>query len=104
MVEKKHSWNREENEYCVEEVFKNFVIGKEYDYETVIFDIYLHFNQSIKMSSIRMKFQNIKHLLNTYQIPNTLSIAPLNHSSVDNEYAFFAIVKKYNDVLNKIKI
>lgn len=93
---KRHQWSYEENEYCVEEVFKNFVINKEYDYNTVITKIYIHFNGALKRSSIKMKLQNIKWLLIQYNIPNTLVLKPLENASDDNLYAFFAVLKKYN--------
>lgn len=91
-----HNWTYSENEHCVEEVIKNFVINKEYDYETIITRLFIHFDGIIKKSSIKMKLQNIKWLLIQYNIPNTLMIAPLQNISQDNIYAFFAIIKKYN--------
>ena len=91
-----HVWSYAENEYCVEEVFKNFVIDNEYDYETVIFRIYIHFDGDIKKSSIKMKLQNIKFLLTKYNIPNTLMLASLENVAYDNELAFLIIAKKYN--------
>lgn len=96
MVAEKHFWTYEENEYCVEEVFKNFVINNEFDYKTIITKIYIHFDGEIKKSSIKMKLQNIKYLLNTHNVPNTLMIAALKDVSEDNKYAFGAIAKKYN--------
>lgn len=101
MATKKHSWTYEENEYCVEEVFKNFVIGDEYDFETLITKLYIHFDGEIKKSSIKMKLQNIKYLLIMYNVPNTLTVAALENASEDNEYAFFVIAKKYNMLFNK---
>lgn len=96
-MQQKHNWNYSENEYCVEEVFKNFVINTEYDYETIITKLFIHFNGTIKRSSIKMKLQNIKWLLIQYNIPNTLMIKPLQNVSNDNVLAFFAAVKKYNN-------
>lgn len=101
MATEKHNWTYEENEYCVEEVFKHFVINKEYDFETVITKLYIHFEGEIKKSSIKMKLQNIKYMLNTYNIPNTLLITPLQNVSEDNKYSFFVMVKKYNKLFNK---
>ena len=95
MKEPKHYWTYEENELCVEEIFKNFVIDGKYDYETVITKLYNHFNGRIKKSSIKMKLQNIKYLLNQYNIPNTLTIAALQNVSKVNVAAFFAVAKKY---------
>lgn len=100
MSTEKHAWTYSENEHCVEEVFKNFVIGKEYDFETVITKLYIHFDGEIKKSSIKMKLQNIKYLLNTYNVPNTLMIAALENTSEDNKYAFFVIAKKYNKLFD----
>ncbi len=87
--------------HCVDEVFKHFVINKEYDFETVITKLYIHFEGEIKKSSIKMKLQNIKYMLNTYNIPNTLLITPLQNVSEDNKYSFFVMVKKYNKLFNK---
>lgn len=96
IMTKPHSWTYEENEHCVEEVFKNFVVNKEFDYETIITKLYIHFDGEIKKSSIKMKLQNIKYLLNTYSVPNTLMIAALENASEDNIHAFLVIAKKYN--------
>lgn len=93
-----HNWTYSENEYCVEEVFKNFVIDKEYDYETIITKLFIHFDGAIKKSSIKMKLQNIKWLLIQYNIPNTLMIKPLQNASEDNVFAFFTMIKKYNQL------
>ena len=68
----------------------------EFDYKTIITKIYIHFDGEIKKSSIKMKLQNIKYLLNTHNVPNTLMIAALKDVSEDNKYAFWAIAKKYN--------
>lgn len=92
----KHNWTYSENEYCVEEVFKTFVINKEYDFEFIITKLYIHFDGEIKKSSIKMKLQNIKYLLNLNNVPNTLMLAPLENISEDNVYAFFAVAKKYS--------
>lgn len=92
----KHIWNYAENEYCIEEVFKNFVINSEYEVATVITTIYIHFDGKISKSSIKMKLQNIKYLLTLCNIPNTLALAPLENASEDNKYAFFAVAKKYS--------
>ena len=94
----KHIWNYAENEYCVEEAFKNFVINREYDVEFFITKMYIHFDGKISKSSIKMKLQNIKYLLILYNVPNTLALAPLEHVAEDNKYAFFAAAKKYNSV------
>ncbi len=96
-MQQKHIWTYSENEYCVEEVFKNFVINKEYDNEAIINKLYIHFNGEIKKPSIFKKLQNIKWLLIQYNIPNTLMLKPLEHVSEDNFYAFFATIKKYNN-------
>ena len=54
-----HKWTYSENEHCVEEAFKNFVIGKEYDFETLITKLYIHFDGEIKKSSIKMKYNKL---------------------------------------------
>lgn len=91
-----HNWTYSENKHCVEEVLKNFVINRECDYETIISKLFIHFDGTIKRSSIKMKLQNIKWLLIKYNVPNTLMIAPLQNVSQDNIVAFFATVKEYN--------
>ena len=91
-----HSWSYEENEICVTQAFRSFVIEKEYDYKLVITKLYLHFNGAIKKSSIKMKLQNIKYLFNKYNIPNTLCISELKNASDDNEFAFITICKKHS--------
>ncbi|MDE5943362.1 MAG: hypothetical protein K2H30_04050 [Clostridia bacterium] len=90
-----HNWTFEENRYCVEQAFENFVINKENDFETVIFKLYLHFDGAIKKGSLKMKLQNIKYLFNKYNVPNTLYLGELQNTSEDNEYAFIAVCKKY---------
>lgn len=97
MAELKHFWTYEENEYCVEEIFKNFVADKRYDCDEVINRIYIHFDGKIKKPSIRMKLQNIKYLFNEFNIPNTLTIAALQNVSQDNLYAFLSVAKKFNN-------
>lgn len=93
-----HNWTYEENEFCVEQAFKSFVIEKEYDYEFVITKLYIHFDGAIEKNSLRMKLQNIKYLFNKYNIPNTLCLGKLGHVAYDNELAFIALSKKYSKI------
>lgn len=97
MSGQKHQWTFSENVYCVEVVFENFVIKKYHLLNSVIEEIYRNFNGAIKKSSIIMKLQNIKTLLNEYKIENTLNIAPLGHVSADNQIAFEKVYEKYED-------
>lgn len=92
----KHRWTYEENEYCVEEVFTNFVLNREYNFDSVVKKIFIHFDEEIKRSSIMMKLANIKYLLEQYNVSNTLMVKPLEHVSQDNIDAFFTVAKKYN--------
>lgn len=94
-----HSWTYDENEFCVEQAFKSFVIEKEYDYQFAVTKLYIHFGSTIKKSSLKMKLQNIKYLFNKYNIPNTLCLSELSNASEDNEKAFIAICKKYSKFL-----
>lgn len=91
-----HNWTYNENEACVGQAFKSFVIERDYDYEFVINKLYYHFEGAITKGSIRMKLQNIKFLFNKYNIPNTLCLTALSEFSYDNELAFIAICKKYS--------
>ena len=93
-----HHWTYYENEYCVEQAFENFVLKKEFDYKSVINKLYIHFDGTIKKSSLKMKLQNIKYLFNKYNFPNTLFISELDNVSEDNEYAFVAVCKKYSKI------
>ena len=95
----KHHWTYEENEYCVEQAFENFLLKREYDYDSVINNLYIHFDGEIKRGSLKMKLQNIKYLFNKYNVPNTLFISELDNVSADNEYAFMVACKKYSKIM-----
>ena len=96
-----HSWTYQENEFCVEQAFKSFVIERDYDYEFVINKLYHHFEGAITKGSIRMKLQNIKYLFNKFNVPNTLTLTALYEVSSYNEQAFTAICKKYSKLYTR---
>lgn len=96
MLKQKHKWTYAENLYCVEMVFKNFVV-KKYTamFNPVVEEIYRNFNGQIERASIKMKLQNIKTLLNEYQVENTLALQALKNVSSDNRKAFLSVLEKY---------
>lgn len=93
-----HNWTYQENEICVEQAFKSFVIERDFDYKFVVTKLYIHFDGAISKNSIKMKLQNIKYLFNKYKIPNTLSLDELSNVAYDNELAFITIGKKYSKI------
>ena len=99
-MNKNHNWTYEEVEYCTEEIFKSFVVNREYDYEILLDKLFIHFDMKIKKGSLKMFLQDIKYLFQKHNIPNTLTISPLTNASSTQVLAFNNMLKKYA----KIKI
>ena len=76
-------WSEKEDEICCKTVVDEYVIGRKDTYiEDCITDI--KSNKDIAerdRGSIRMRFQNIKELLEEMGVPNTLSIKPLANAA-----------------------
>lgn len=92
----KHSWDDIEVLYCVDRVFETFVINRQYDYDELLDELYIHFEMQIKKSSLKMFLSNMKYLFNEYKIPNTLMISPLKNASLTAKAAFNIALEKYN--------
>lgn len=100
---KEHDWDYEENQYCVDRIFEYFVMNRQYDYEILLDELYVHFDMKIKRTSLKMFLSNVKHLFNEYNIPNTLEIAELTNISFNTKYAFSVAMKKFNEEYLKRK-
>jgi len=99
-MSQKHNWTYEEVEYCTEELFKSFVVNRELDYEILLDKLFIHFDMKIKKGSLKMFFQDQKHLFLINNVPNTLTISPLTNASSTHIQAFNKMFNKYA----KIKI
>ena len=94
-MKQNHNWTYEEVEYCTEELFKSFVINREYDYEILLDKLFIHFDMKIKKESLKMFFQDQKHLFQQNNVPNTLTISPLTNASSTHKLAFNNMLNKY---------
>ena len=91
-----HSWGYKEDFCCCKEIIENYVI-KRYEAitpETIANDVKKQYSD-LKISSIIMRFQNIKYLLERNNIPNTLKIKSLEHYANQTEQAFVDACKQY---------
>ena len=91
----KHNWDYYENQYCVNRIFECFVLNRDYDYQSLLDELYIHFDTRIKKESLKMFFSNIKYLLNQKKIPNSLYIGELRNVSLTAKYAFEIALKRY---------
>lgn len=90
----KHKWTTDEDEYCVDTVFSNFVF-QDNNYYEVLNNTYNHFNRAIEKNSLNMKFQNIKYLLEENCVKNHLNIGYLANASQINIALFKVKLLKY---------
>lgn len=87
--QEKHIWTYGENLNVCEFTRDHFVkTHSEMTLDEIIDKMNIVFGGKIKSSSIKMKFQNMKALLNYYGIRNTLPCATLQNWSNDHENAF----------------
>lgn len=100
-MSKNHDWSYEEVEYCAEEIFKSFVINRDYDYEILLDKLYIHFDMKIQKGSLKMFFSNQKGLFIENKIHNTLMISPLSNSSLSHRVAFKKLIEKYKELINE---
>ena len=91
----KHYWTFEEDKTCCRIFIETFVKSQRYctleEISRKVLSIYPH----IKLSSIKMKFQNIKQLCFEYGIKDWSSIKPLNNYSTQNLHAMLETLKEF---------
>lgn len=84
----KHTWTYEEDLICCREYLDRCIVNPRWQtVESFLDDLSVKL-PNIKRSSLKMKLQNIKVLLNAYSIVDRIGIAPLNHCSKQSEIAF----------------
>lgn len=87
--DEKHCWTYEENINFVKYIRDHFVDNNSgLNIDDAVNELYEINCGKIKKSSIKMKIQNIKTLLEDHAIKNTLYCSPLRNYSQDNLSAF----------------
>ena len=89
-------WRIEEDKICCAVCVEEYVRAKK---ETEIGDCIEKIKTHREManredSSIRMRIQNIKSLLDKYEIPNSLKISPLSNASKQTEEALLCALSE----------
>lgn len=94
MSNKKHRWSLEEDTYCCETCVKYYVAEKSnMPVEVLVKELSEHF-PNISTTSLRMKIQNIKQILEEEGIENSLHIGPLSNYSQQNKKAMQNVLRK----------
>lgn len=92
----KHAWTLDEDLFCCKACVRYFVIEKNHIPINDLVQELATKLPNIPSSSIRMKVQNIKQLMEESGIDNTLDIKPLANYSKKNERAMkIALAESY---------
>lgn len=91
----KKKWTKKEDEICCKIVIDIYVIEKK---NTSIADCVKHIHScegiEHEETSVKMRVQNIKALLEDMGIPNTLDISPLTHTGKQTMACLIAYLKE----------
>lgn len=92
------SWSKKEEEICCKISVQKYVIEKSSISASSCVKIIKENPEfsSRSKGSIRNKIQNIKYLLDTWNIPNTIKISGRPHASLQNETFLKNVLKENN--------
>ena len=90
-------WTIEEDEMCCRAVVDEYVINRRHMHvDTLITWIMKNPQMQHGAGIVRMRIQNIKSILDEWNVPNTLNISPLKHAGQQTRTILKAIIDEQN--------